>query len=92
MENKKIVDMTYAEIKSLPPKERYEVFKEYKKYIVTIINKLYSKAVQYPSFYFSKDEEELTLYEMAQELNDFLKSKNMTNEEICDLVYKGVKK
>ena len=29
MENKKIVDMTYAEIKSLPPKERYEVFKEY---------------------------------------------------------------
>lgn len=92
MENKKIVDMTYAEIMALPPKEKNERLKEYRKYLVRIINKLYSKAIKFPSFSFSKNEEELTLYEMAQELNNFLKSKNMTDKEINDLVYKGVKK
>lgn len=91
MENRKTIDIPYKEIMALPQKEKIERLKEYRRYLVRIINKLYMKALRY-NFTFSKDEEELTLYEMAQELKIFLHEKNLTNQEIFELVYKGGKK
>lgn len=87
--DKRIVDMTYNEIISLEPLEKAKRLKEYRKYLTTIINKLYMKAIKYKDFSFSKDEEDLTLYQMAEELKEFLKNKNITDEEIKDIVYKG---
>lgn len=91
MENKNIVDMSFDDVNALTGKEKSETFRIYRKYMITIINKLYKGAEKYPDFSFSKKEEELTLKEMASELYHFLESKEK-KEEIEALIYQGRKK
>lgn len=87
----KVVDMSYKDIVSMPDsKEKVVYLKEYKMYIKRYINKLYTKASSYKSFKFPKDQEEMTLKEMAMFMYNFLEEKSVSKEDIRALF--GVKK
>lgn len=89
---KTVADMTFNEVMALEGKEKSEALKVYRKYLVTIINKLYMEASRYKDFVFSKNDDDLTPKEITHELINFLESKNYTKEQIKELIVGRYKK
>lgn len=92
MEKNKVADMTFNEIMKLEGKEKSGALSVYRKYLVTIINKLYMEASRYKDFTFSKNDEDLTPKEITIELVNFLESKDYSKEQIRELIIGRYKK